>query len=246
MQKADALIRSMKQRIDALVASDEKLQQFLMWVNQKSLSVNVTYKPAAVRAFYFILDRALHSALERVLDPTLDLTLEFDLDLALDRALDRTLNRALERAFDPALERALDPAFVPALVPTLNGALVRALDLALVRALDSELRQALKQLKKQLPNRDCNQERLKKWWQANGQAWTEALRYVMIKHRNIGHDWQFSKEQREVVKQYYRANKLLMDCLNSDCNVTPAVREEIEETLLLPIALIEKRRSCHR
>jgi predicted NACHT family NTPase len=56
----------------------------------------------------------------------------------------------------------------------------------------------------------------------------------MIEHRNIGHNWQFSKEQRELLRQYYDANKLLVDCLNSSCNVTPAVRSQIEETLLLP------------
>jgi len=33
MKKADYLLRLMKQRTDALVASDEKLQQFLMWVS---------------------------------------------------------------------------------------------------------------------------------------------------------------------------------------------------------------------
>ncbi|WP_445305773.1 NACHT C-terminal helical domain 2-containing protein [Microcoleus sp. T2B6] len=34
--------------------------------------------------------------------------------------------------------------------------------------------------------------------------------------------------------------KLLVDCLNSGCNVSPAVRQEIEETLLLPISHIQK------
>jgi hypothetical protein len=31
-----------------------------------------------------------------------------------------------------------------------------------------------------------------------------------------------------------------MDCLNSDCYVSREVRQEIEETLLLPIAEIKK------
>jgi predicted NACHT family NTPase len=62
----------------------------------------------------------------------------------------------------------------------------------------------------------------------------------MIQHRNIGHDWQFSDKQIQVLKQYYNANKLLVDCLNSDCNVAPEVRSHIEDTLLLPIAEIEK------
>jgi predicted NACHT family NTPase len=58
--------------------------------------------------------------------------------------------------------------------------------------------------------------------------------YLMIKHRNIGHDWQFSHEEKEALKQYYDANKLLVECLNNGCDVAPEVSQEIEETLLLP------------
>jgi hypothetical protein len=39
----------------------------------------------------------------------------------------------------------------------------------------------------------------------------------------------------------FDANQLLVDCLNSDCYVSREVRQEIEDTLLLPIAEIEKR-----
>ena len=60
----------------------------------------------------------------------------------------------------------------------------------------------------------------------------------MIQHRNIGHDWQFSEQQQELLKEYYDANLLLVNCLNSCCNVTPAVRQEIEETLLLPTEML--------
>ena len=64
----------------------------------------------------------------------------------------------------------------------------------------------------------------------------------MIKYRNIGQDWQFRDEQREKLEQYYDANKLLVACLNSDCYVTRSVREEIENTLLLPSSEIERLR----
>jgi predicted NACHT family NTPase len=64
----------------------------------------------------------------------------------------------------------------------------------------------------------------------------------MIEHRNIGHNWQFSKQQKELLQQYYYANLLLVDCLNNNSDVIPAVRSHIEETLLLPIAEIEKHR----
>jgi predicted NACHT family NTPase len=79
------------------------------------------------------------------------------------------------------------------------------------------------------------------WWQANGQWWREELRAVMIKHRDVGHDWQFNDEQKQLLRQYYDANKLLIDCLNSDCSVSPDVRQAIEATLLLPIAEINNR-----
>ena len=61
----------------------------------------------------------------------------------------------------------------------------------------------------------------------------------MIKYRNLGHNWQFSDQQREALKQYYDANQLLVDCLNSNCYVTRTVRQEISQTLLLPMAEIK-------
>ena len=59
---------------------------------------------------------------------------------------------------------------------------------------------------------------------------------IQAPYRNIGHQWQFSELQLEVFDQYYSANQLLVDCLKSGCEVTPTVREKIQETLLLPIA----------
>jgi hypothetical protein len=64
----------------------------------------------------------------------------------------------------------------------------------------------------------------------------------MIEHRNIRHDGS-SVLLKETLQQYYDANKLLVDCMNSDCYVSREVRQEIGETLLLPIAEIQKRSS---
>ncbi|NJL38283.1 MAG: hypothetical protein HC899_17220 [Leptolyngbyaceae cyanobacterium SM1_4_3] len=54
----------------------------------------------------------------------------------------------------------------------------------------------------------------------------------MIEHRNIGYDWQFSPKQEERLQQYCDVNKLLVDCLNSECYVSRAVRQEIGESLM--------------
>ena len=58
----------------------------------------------------------------------------------------------------------------------------------------------------------------------------------MIKNRNIGHvTGNIRGAQKKLLKQYYDANRLLVDCLNSDCYISREVRQEIEDTLLLPI-----------
>ncbi len=61
----------------------------------------------------------------------------------------------------------------------------------------------------------------------------------MIEHRNIGHSWQFSYRQAKLLQQYYNSNKLLVNCLNSDCNISEKIRQEIEHSLLLPISKLE-------
>ena len=53
--------------------------------------------------------------------------------------------------------------------------------------------------------------------------------------------WQFNHQQMTILKQYYDGNKLLVDCLNSDCYITRSVHDEIEESLLVPISEIEQR-----
>jgi hypothetical protein len=62
----------------------------------------------------------------------------------------------------------------------------------------------------------------------------------MIKYHNIGHDWKFTDEQKAKLQEYYDANLLLAQCLNSECYVNREVREAIEATMLLPVAEIEK------
>lgn len=72
--------------------------------------------------------------------------------------------------------------------------------------------------------------------------WLEKYNNFLIEHQNIGHDWCFSEDERTELEKYHTTNRLLIDCLNSECYVSHSVREEIEETLLLPNAEIEKRK----
>lgn len=51
-------------------------------------------------------------------------------------------------------------------------------------------------------------------------------------------NFQFSEQQQKVLKQYYDANKLLLDCLNNAHYVTRGLRAEIENNLFVPSELM--------
>lgn len=241
LQPADYLLQLMKQWIDAMLAADETLQQYLMWVSKKSLRVEVAHKPAAIRAFYFNLARDHHPQRDptRYRDSELIRTLDYHLFILLRlgniKALDVGLDDILALACDRALE--LDRTYYPY---AFKGAFFLAYERAVNLA--PNLGKALQGLKEQLPNLDSNERGFRQWWESCGRYWAEQLRAILIEHRDIGYDWLFSNEQKKLLKQYYDANQLLIDCLNSDCYVSREVRQEIEETLLLPIAEIEQRK----
>jgi predicted NACHT family NTPase len=225
LKSADRLVLGMKSAIDRLMAQDEKLQEFLGWLEEKSCSVEAPYKPAAIRAYY----------LARVL--ARDRALDLDLTLDLDRALDRALN--LARALDLDLARVLDLARARARALTLDLDLTLDLTLTLdlARKIGSaDLQKSLQKLNDRLPDFSSeNQNNFERWRQVSGRGWTEELRAITIQHRNIGHDWQLTDAQKALLKQYYDANELLVDCLDSDCYVSREVRAEIETSLFLPI-----------
>jgi len=74
-----------------------------------------------------------------------------------------------------------------------------------------------------------------KWWKANGQIWIDNFRDILIKARNIGHNWEFTADQKKVLQQYYDANKLLIDCLKLS-KISPESRRSIENSLFLPLS----------
>ena len=154
---------------------------------------------------------------------------DLDLDLDLDLTLDFVLNFVLVRAC--ALVRAIDFDFVSALAIAIDHA--RQLN-------NQDLVAQLADLQSQLESiENLPREQKKEWWKNEGQGWIGSLRAVMIKHRNIGHDWQFSDQQNVLLQKYYDANLRLAECLKTDCYLSREVRQDIEATMLRPIAQIE-------
>ncbi len=60
-----------------------------------------------------------------------------------------------------------------------------------------------------------------------------------INNQNHLLSWKFSDKQKDILRQYYGVNLLLMYCLDT---ASDEIRAHIEDTLLLPVAEIEKRR----
>ena len=220
LRSADSLVQLMKQQIDALVAQDPYLQEFLTWASQKSRTIPTQPKDATVRAFYLALSRTSHVA------PHFALAASLDQGMFLDAALDDLL-------VDCAIDGSQDFAHIHACGDALSVILGIVLDVGLYKS--------LQQLSDQFPNSHQSQERFELWWQTNYSAWSKQLNITIINYRNINHQWHFSPEQQQVLQHYYDANQLLLDCLHSNCEVTPAIRQEIEDTLLLPIKELEDR-----
>jgi predicted NACHT family NTPase len=301
LPSADELLHLMKQQIDNLLAGDEKLQQFLVWVDEKARSVDVTYKPAAVRALYLKLILRLHVALTKKEEEAIDdiYYQDFGLAYSLDESLEYIFGKAVDDDYavdllgeleqaqyyadytqyysdhinenddeniknlklkvHKAFQRANDPVRLPPEQISLDINISN--DICALKSgqltirlysnkdISAPFREHLKKLPESFWKRfresieslgaDRDSDEVKEfqtWWNINKNAWTEELMLTVVKKYNIGHDWQFSNVQRENLQQYYEANQLLVDCLNSECDVSRPVREEIEATLLLPIS----------
>ena len=70
----------------------------------------------------------------------------------------------------------------------------------------------------------------------------ESIRFWFEEYNRVGNKFNessFSEKQKELLKKYYDANLRLAECLNTDCYLSREVRQDIEATMLRPIAQIE-------
>jgi hypothetical protein len=222
---ADILLLLMKNTIESLISADEKIENFLNWVNHKSISVECHNKLVAIKAFYF--DLALAPPEMHCPDLQFNPILSFGLDSTF--------------IFDAELENlpadlAIDYCFFVSLTLAVNGYLETDFIVPEIPNIDINcyLLEELKILEQKILS-ILNHEQ-----QEELEDWILKYREVLIKFRNIGYDWQFTNDDKKLLKQYRDANLTLVRCLNSDCYVSREVRQYIEETLLLPIEEIEK------
>jgi predicted NACHT family NTPase len=217
LRNASGLLLVIKKEIDSQIAEDRELQSFLQWVCEKSSSISTNYKILGVRAFYYALTLSLDSEFAWKIDT--EFNSNSNSDLRLDNRLNVTLNRAIA---DAVLPLHLD----------LNSVL-KLVD-------NNDLKNQLFELSNRLPHQDSTTDELRIWKLNNGHLWVEDLRKCAIYYRNIGHNFDLSTEQRNVLRQYHDSSLFLWECLNTDCYVDRNIQEYIQETLLLPVIEIER------
>ncbi len=240
LEDATKLMQLMKQAVDQLLAKDERLQEYLQWLKAKADSLEEEYTAKDIEQITerFSFLAYIKSDQSKIL--YLYLCLDLDLDLDLYRSLDYYLYYCLYRSldyyykyFDRNLYRHRDLYREFYLCVSLDSEFANLLNqLPPPQIL---LKEELQSLFTERPDHR-NEEQFEQWWQENGKAWKEKLREIMITHRNIGHNWQFTDQQKDLLGQYHTANILLMECLGREAVIDRGVRVEIENTLFLPVS----------
>jgi len=172
---ADSLFQLMNQQVDMLMITDKKLQEFLRWVSKKSNSVNVSYKPAAVRLFYLTRARAIAiasdpdcagSAIGSVIEVTTTNTIATGLDIDINTTTD--IDIAIDYISALAISRTIATStainiFIPDVI---FNAITKTLDDILKKNTNSEFKETIEQLKNYLPI--SNRDTFRHWWLNNG------------------------------------------------------------------------------
>lgn len=241
LDDAGNLLTDIKESIDTLLLKEQKLQDFLNWINQESQSTKLPYKLNAVRAFYFAIAYTvsfnknqinyIQFACNKILSYTHNLKSAIVRDFV--QSLYGTISDVLDNSQQILL--SLDIDLVVILDPKLTVNLLLPNDIAL--AFNSELQFELKELRDELElpiKEEYSPKKLVQWWETKGRFIVDRLEMIILPFLNTGIDWQFNKQQDKQLKDYYEANKLLASCLNSECYVDKEIREKIETNLLLP------------
>lgn len=183
LSDARQFIATFRNGLDELLRGDEKLKALLAWANEKSASIEAS--PWLGRASCLIIELYYRDSINE-LDIALELIKAFHLIHDLDRNLAILLVHALEPGYAPAFDKAF------------ANTCEIAYDLGSER-LAEELR-ALS-----LPT--------DKTTGAERHQFANKLRLIMIRHRDIGHEWNLTKAQESRLADYIHATRLLQDCL---------------------------------
>ncbi|MBD2503741.1 NACHT domain-containing protein [Anabaena azotica] len=232
LKNPDELLLLMKQKVDQLIATEEKIQSYLIWLYQKTSEVCDSHQLAKVRAFYIICNDVVAHSPNYALEWDFLANLTFNPEITLDQLLLTTLTCAIE--LEISFEQNLHDTHAFNHAHALNINFDEAIDIVK----NDEFKEDLQKLRKKLPSTESNIDNLRCWWLDNGKNWRNQLSNTLIKYRNIGHDWQFNEQESKLIQKYFNANKLIIDCLKYYVN--KQIKQKVERELFMPITQIRR------
>ncbi|GAB4135362.1 MAG: hypothetical protein Fur0046_08060 [Cyanobacteria bacterium J069] len=229
LRDSSLLLLPMKQSIDQILGSSERLQAFLRSVGDRAQSPEFSiFKPAAARAFCFDIDFDIDE--NRAVALTLDRSVNLLVCASfLTRMLDRVSLQeaiAIAQQYDTTVTR---PNAQLIAATSANAVMLTAIKIALdARGLDTSEREMLKSLLHRLKESSLDDS----LDEAEVKHIADEARDV-AKHRHpMAKEWNFTAQEKELLKQYYFATKLLVDCLYSEgCMLAPELRQQLEASL---------------
>jgi hypothetical protein len=219
---ASVFLLTIKQEIDGLLAGDEKLQEYLVWLDEKCRSIEIDNR-LQLRMFNFSVGLWFLSNISNFGGKYFFYTLY--------KSIDQLYNYSPESSLDFAL---LTHFSIDNVSDNFNDTIARVKSLKCSPIFLQDLNNIIIEI----PEKECD---FQTWHENHFTKWKEKFRVVIIKHRNIGHDWKLNGKQEYQLHRYYVSSELLKECLESECYIDLDTRQYITDTFCRPLHLIPPR-----
>jgi predicted NACHT family NTPase len=217
LSDASCWLQKMHQRIETLVEEDQQIRTFLEIVRTRSIAPEYQFiDPAAARAFHFDNDSEI--------DPKFRLALRIDPQAVL-LVCANFWARILDLEIPAAIAMAQTHRLKILEAKSANQAMLIAIRIAIQSdRLPSPEKPVLTKLLRQVSKTSEKQKIAKVAQEAHYRA--RQLKAHIFK------PWFFSPGQQEILKNYYFANLLLVDCLKSDICLLAESRKALKASIL--------------
>jgi predicted NACHT family NTPase len=225
LSDASQFMMTFQRGVDELLEGDEKLRALLAGADKTPSSIQAD--PWLVRPGYLFVE--LHYDFKRIRSDSV--YRQGDDYRYVERHYEKSYDRTITLAIKLEHATASNCPFEITLVLDLALGLVRnrnSIATARARALDVGLNELANELDAlSIPT---NHAAASEWWEFEGK-----LRALMIKHRDIGHEWSLTEAQDAQLADYLDATGLLQDCLEL-AFMPPDEKRAMLNSLYLPPA----------
>jgi len=211
-EKVDDFLIHLKQELDSLIQGHGKLKEFVEWLNSfvgqasDSFNLNQPYKNTLLRAVYFVFSIEDVGRISGFTSLMKRKDLEFPDYYSAPSMISNHLldmHGLLFRIFHAK--------------PTDHTLFFSALNKMsrLHNSLENlKLRTSIEAWSFQVDQQLSNYASQSEWWYARHDMWKDRVRQFLNQHFQVRCDWNFSEDEKKLLRQYYDGTKLLAECLN--------------------------------